>query len=462
MCGHHVSMRLTDASVASAYAQRLLASLSCSHSLRDLGSTAEHPAVSWLRSGMAELTGPRDGPALMAPASLTACADGALAALQALAPPGCLEGLRGSALLGERSRLAGLRRGGSVSPGEGCRLLPTADGVVAVSLVRKSDWESVAAWLGEAQFDWNGVRDQIANFSTAALVEQAHLVGLAVSAAAPSSTNAHAWFCTVKSVPPGRRRRPLPLVVDLSSLWAGPLCTDLLGRLGAEVLKIESVSRPDGARGGHPGFFTRLNSGKLSVALDFREPTGRAALLSLIEAADIVVESSRPRALRQLGIDAESILDRNPGLSWIALSGYGRRSPQDQWCAYGDDAAAAAGLCNLMHDIYGSWLLCGDAIADPLTGMHAALLAWASWLQGGGVLRSVALCDVVSYVIAADGPLDIASRCQRTREWQRIAASLTDRTQYPLPVARRKMQAFGASTTDVLKGSIHDRVDQTP
>src|SRR3546814_9453555 len=105
--------------------------------------------------------------------------------------------------------------------------------------------------------------------------------------------------------------------------------------------------------------------------------------------ADSVNESSRPRALRQLGIEAEKRVCSRPGLTWIAISGYSRTVPEEDWIAYGDDAGAASGLSALLHRTTGQWAFVGDAIADPLTGIHAALAAWRNWRAGGSkLLRS--------------------------------------------------------------------------
>src|SRR3546814_2759005 len=85
---------------------------------------------------------------------------------------------------------------------------------------------------------------------------------------------------------------------------------------------------------------------------------------------------SRPRALRQMGIDAETLLHEQPQLTWLALNGYGRGEPQEQWIAYGDDAGVAGGLTELQRRASGEAVFIGDAIADPLTGLHAAVAAW--------------------------------------------------------------------------------------
>ena len=117
------------------------------------------------------------------------------------------------------------------------------------------------------------------------------------------------------------------VVVDLSSLWAGPLCTRLLRDAGATVIKVESRVRPDGARLGPPAFFDLLNAGKEELVLDFAAQADE--LRDLIVRADVVVEGSRPRALAQFGISAEDFLERHDGPRvWVSLTGYDRADPR--------------------------------------------------------------------------------------------------------------------------------------
>jgi len=125
---------------------------------------------------------------------------------------------------------------------------------------------------------------------------------------------------------------------------------------------------------------------------------------------------ARPRALAQLGIHATQILQRNPCATWIAISGYGREEPQGHWIAYGDDAGVAAGLSHLLRECSGRLMFCADAIADPLTALHAALAAWSSYAQGGGRGLSIALADVLAHGIAFAWPEEgFAARAAR---WQ--------------------------------------------
>ena len=147
---------------------------------------------------------------------------------------------------------------------------------------------------------------------------------------------------TPRFVPGGHRaRRELSelLVADLSSMWAGPLCGHLLAAAGATVVKVEGRSRPDGTRRGDPRFFDWMNSSKLSYAIDFRGDE----LRPLLEAADVVIEGSRPAALTRRGLGPEQVRGR-PGRVWLRVTGYGTEGSAPTGVAFGDDAAVAGGL----------------------------------------------------------------------------------------------------------------------
>jgi crotonobetainyl-CoA:carnitine CoA-transferase CaiB-like acyl-CoA transferase len=184
------------------------------------------------------------------------------------------------------------------------------------------------------------------------------------------------------------------LVVDFSALWAGPLCAHLLGSAGAKVVKVETPSRPDGARFGDPTFYDLIHAGHSSVVLDPADPRGRAALHALVARADVVIEASRPRALTGFGLDADAEAAR--GCTWISITAYGRTS---QRVGFGDDVAAAGGL--LATDPDGDPVFTGDAIADPLAGLLAAALAMSEPPEGGGRVWNVSMADVVSACLSA-------------------------------------------------------------
>jgi len=361
----------------------------------------------------------------MCPAPLATCADGVLLALESMVSPGCFGTLHGGQLLSERAQIRDLKRNGHVSPGGACRLLETVDGALAVNLAREEDWALLPAWLqAESVADWQQLSQLLKGQNTQHLVDRARLMGLAVSADSPVRKTPVPWFSEMVTGKPRVGSSPLnPRVVDLSSLWAGPLCSRLLQMMGAEVIKVEAAQRPDGARRGSTEFFARLNAGKQELSLDLHTPKGVQALRDLIKSADIVIEASRPRALRQLGIDAEALVTAQPGLTWVSVTGYGRAQPQADWVAFGDDAAVAAGLSALMFTATGERLIVGDAIADPLTGMHAALAAWSRHKRGTGGLLSLAMYDVVTHCVQHNSPKSDNRIRARFEAWMQLATT---------------------------------------
>jgi len=388
------------------YAEALLRDCGHPHN-RPAARPGGDPAFAWARSGAMALTGWQGGPPLLAPGPLAECADEALRALRCLAPTPSLEGLDGAALLGERAATAGLERHGRIAPGGACRLLATRDGWLAVNLAREDDRALLPAWLEADGFEgpdaWQPLADTLAERSAAPLLERARWMGLPVAEAKPPSAHRTSWLHRTHGRPLAPRpASALPVVLDLSSLWAGPLCTHLLQLAGARVIKVESSKRPDGARRGPRDFYDLLNADKESLALDLAASEDRHRLMRLIERVDVVVESSRPRALRQLGIDAEALTRSRPGLSWLSITGYGRTTPRADWVAFGDDAAAAAGVAALTGGPGDRPLFCGDAIADPLTGLHAAVATLAAHRAGGGVLLDVSLHDVTAHALDWD------------------------------------------------------------
>jgi len=381
------------------------------------------------------LSGHADGDPRSCPAPLAACAQGAWLALASL-EPSLDPHFDASRLLGERAAIAGLSRGGRVSAGGACRLLDTADGGLALNLAREDDIELLSAWLEREGVAVGELASVVKRYPTRYLVERARLLGLAAAPLAAPQRGRY-WYRAQRSGCKVEGDRERPLVVDLSTLWAGPLCAQLLAQCGARVIKVESIQRPDGARGGPPAFYNLMNNGKESVALDIKQADGLAHLRALLERADIVIESARPRALEQMGIYAADLVRAGTGKVWLSITGYGRRAPLREWIAYGDDAGVAAGLSWLMGGDQGDPVFCGDAIADPLTGLHGALLALAAWRNGGGVLLDVALRRVMAYCISA-GP-----EVQRTAVYCEVAKP---RARAPvLPAAE-----LGADTARVL------------
>src|SRR5690606_36319876 len=154
-----------------------------------------------------------------------------------------------------------------------------------------------------------------------------------------------------------------------------------------------------------------LHAGHRSVVIDPDTPAGRRAMARLVEAADIVIEASRPRALAGFGLDAHEAVAS--GTIWISITAYGRSVSR---VGFGDDVAAASGV--LAYDDEGRPLFCGDAIADPLTGLAAAVLAASAPCDGSGVLWDVAMADVCAASLDPNGvpgtPSTAARRCGAT------------------------------------------------
>ena len=289
---------------------------------------------------------------------------------------------------------------GATAPGGACRLLPCRDAMLAVNLPQPGDWKQMPAWLYSA--GGTGAELATGNWERLAqLLAQARVLSLAVARAdqipaPPAGLTTPVTTGTTRSAASTGRA---PLVVDLSALWAGPLCSHLLYLAGFRVIKVEARHRPDGARSGNTHFYNLLNQGKQCLSLDFKSPRGVMALQRLLQQADIVIEASRPRALRDLGIDAEQLVRASTGLTWISITAHGHQGEDTQRVGFGDDAAAAAGLSALLHEQSGEWHMVGDAIADPLTGIHAALAARESFQRGGGELLALSLRGVTGYLL---------------------------------------------------------------
>jgi hypothetical protein len=308
-----------------------------------------------------------------------------------------------TSVLTERARLNGFLEGNHISANRACRLIEARDGWIAANLARDEDIDSVPAWIGLQDGDdiWASIENVARKNDVMMLVEQGQLLGIPVAPAyvdrRPDDVQFRGEAVKRTRITTGLcRAARKPLVIDLSSLWAGPLCGHLLAKAGTRVVKIESASRPDGARFGSKEFFDSLNSGKEQLSLDFKSEEGRAELWNWIERADVVIESARPRALPQLGFEPLDAFARNPFMTWISITAYGREGPWSNYVGFGDDAAAAGGL--LTQSPGGTPAFIGDAIADPLAGILAAASAFLALSEGGGVLLDVSLREAAAHV----------------------------------------------------------------
>lgn len=288
-----------------------------------------------------------------------------------------------------------------VSPNGACRLFRAADGWMALNLAREEDRDLAPAWLGCDLGDdpWALVAAHGERHTCAELVAGAALLGLPAAAVGEARADTPA-APLLRLAEGGRSRGPLR-VVDLSALWAGPLCGAILAAMGADVTKVESPGRPDPTHQSTPAFGARLNGAKRSLALDFADPTERERLRDLVLAADVVITGARPRALAGLGLEPGGLFAENTRLVWVAITGHGWTGEAGKRVAFGDDAAAAGGL--LQWGANGQPGFLGDALADPVTGLAAALGALQGLEAGGGVLVDAALARCAAGAAAVLG-----------------------------------------------------------
>ncbi len=180
-------------------------------------------------------------------------------------------------------------------------------------------------------------------------------------------------------------------VVDFSKVLAGPLCTQYLGDMGAEVIKVEPPGGDDTRRwppfrGEDGTVFLSANRNKRSVVLDLKSDAGREAARRLIASADIVVESYGPGVAKKLGIDYDSARELRPDIIYCSISGFGTQGPLSQAKGYDVILQAFSGMMALTGEEDGAAVRSPISPIDQATGMHAAIgiLAAALRRQRGG------------------------------------------------------------------------------
>jgi hypothetical protein len=299
--------------------------------------------------------------------------------------------------------------------------------------------------------DDSAIAARIARLDARGLVGRGRSMGLAIAAEHEMSpvpgNDAAVPFELVSGPLSSATARSAPRVVDLSALWAGPLAAHLLWLAGAEVIKVESRGRPDAMRNAESDFYALLNQGKASVAVDLSNHADRDALLRLIAASDIVIEASRPRALAQLGIDAVQIVRTTPGLVWISITAHGAAGDAAGWVGFGDDCGVCGGLSAALRVATGSVGFVGDAVADPLTGIFAALAAWQTWSSRRGARLGLAMSHVTARALSSTRQNDPAALQSCLCAWSRALGE-------PFPTVTRRaigaLPLFGEDTHSCL------------
>src|SRR6476469_1156647 len=201
------------------------------------------------------------------------------------------------------------------------------------------------------------------------------------------------------------------LVVDLSRALAGPHSTMMLCYQGARVIKVEAPGRGDDTRGWGPPFvgeegrreatyYLSANRNKESITLDLKDAADKDVLLALVDRADVLVENFRTGVLERLGLGIESLMERNPRLVVLSITGFGHDGPEGGRAGYDQIAQGEAGLMSLTGSGPDDPQRVGVPIADLLSGMYGAYGILAALHERdvtgkGQVVRTSLLASVV-------------------------------------------------------------------
>lgn len=218
-------------------------------------------------------------------------------------------------------------------------------------------------------------------------------------------------------------------VIELTHAWAGPYCGMMLADMGAEVIKLESPSQPQEARGGYPYvggesvIFMMLHRNKKSLTLDLKSAEGKKIFLDLVRSADIVIQNFRPGVMERLGLAYPALHAVNPALVLASLSGYGSTGPKADLPGVNMIALAESGLAaTTIHDGRPPVPL-GYALCDVVASMwasHGILSAYVHRLKTGeGQEVDISLLEagislMISPVALHDFAKSDSSRSSRT------------------------------------------------
>ncbi len=178
-------------------------------------------------------------------------------------------------------------------------------------------------------------------------------------------------------------------VIDLSTILMGPYATRILGDLGADVIRLETLDG-DSSRNSLPArtpgmssLALNLQRNKRSVSLDLKHPGARDAAFRLLSGADVVVTNMRRAALRRLGLDADAVRAANPAVIYCVANGYGAEGPYADRPAYDDAIQAGSGISWLVGEVSGRPGYLPAIIADKVCGMTVAQAVLAALVHKG-------------------------------------------------------------------------------
>jgi CoA-transferase family III len=276
-----------------------------------------------------------------------------------------------------------LGKAGRTSPNGSCHLLAASDGWIALNLARQDDRDALPALVEGDAPDFAAA---IMACPVAHWRHRAVLLNLPLSVVGEADPRLPAIHA-IQTAP----KRPIlhTRVLDLSTLWAGPLCAGLLAAAGAKVTRLHNPARPDPSAISTPELNARLNGQKARVDGILTAQW----LAEYLANTDVLVTSARPVALARLGLN-EAVFERHPNLLWIAITAHGWAGEDGQRVGFGDDCAAAGGLVQWVD---GAPEFTGDALADPLTGLCAAAAAMEAMAAGQGGLIDAALAPTAAY-----------------------------------------------------------------
>ncbi|HET9147573.1 MAG TPA: CoA transferase, partial [Acetobacteraceae bacterium] len=168
-------------------------------------------------------------------------------------------------------------------------------------------------------------------------------------------------------------------VIDLSHVMAGPVCGMMLADMGAEVIKVERLPGGDDTRrsvppaiAGESAAFMMMNRNKRGIAIDLKSAQGREALLRLIDKADVLIENYRKGALDRLGFGYDAMHERNPGLIYCSISGFGRTGPYAERGGFDLIAQGMSGVMSITGEGPGRPPV---KVGPPITDISAGILA---------------------------------------------------------------------------------------